>query len=328
MWHLGASKSTVSNWILEATRQALGALVSRPLDGLRLVSLFIDGTVVAEHMVIAAMGLDEGGQKHVLGLWEGTTNNAVVCKALVSDLVGRGLRANVPLLVVIDGSKALQAAVRNVLGECAVVQRCQVHKVRTVLDHLPEDARGWAKRKLDRGYNEREYERALGSLKALAYALEKEYPGAGASLHEGLEETLTVLRLGLPELLRRSLRSTNVIESAIDGARKAIRNVQRWQTGEELLRWTAVNLLEAASRFQRIAGYRDLPVLVEALQKAMLQDESGNVTSREPTICHDHPRYSGSAWWGSCAPHVPRNDCRHHGQDARPVVAAPEDASP
>lgn len=181
------------------------------------------------------------------------------------------------LLVVIDGSKALRAAVRDVLGSSAVVQRCQVHKMRNVLEHLPEEARGWVGRKLDRAYNEADYDRALAGLKALAGALEKDYPGAAASLREGLEETLTVLKLGLPGVLQRSLRSTNVIESAFGGVRRVMRNVKRWQSGEQVLRWTAAGLLEAKSRSCRIPGYRDLPILVEVLRKELLRDQSREV---------------------------------------------------
>ncbi|MEW6049115.1 MAG: IS256 family transposase, partial [Bacillota bacterium] len=238
---LGTSKSTISRRFVQATRKALEELTAKPLDGVRLAALFIDGVVVAGHTAVAAMGLDLGGQKHILGLWEGATENSAVCKSLLSDLVGRGLRVDQPFLVVIDGSKAL-AAVRDVLGKCAAVQRCQVHKVRNVLEHLPEDARSWVKRKLDRAYNEADYAAALVALQALASALEKEYPGAAASLREGLEETLTVLRLVLPELLARSLRSTNAMESAFDAVRTVARNVKRWQNGEQVLRRTAAGL--------------------------------------------------------------------------------------
>lgn len=275
--HLGTSKSTISRRFVEATRKALGELMARPLDGLNLAALFIDGIVVAGRTVVAAMGLDLGGHKHILGIWEGATENSVVCKSLLSDLAGRGLRVGQPLLVVIDGSKALAAAVRDVLGKCAVVQRCQVHKVRNVLEHLPEDARSWVKRKLDRAYNQADYAAALTALQALASALEKQYPGAAASLREGLEETLTVLRLGLPDLLARSLRSTNAMESAFDAVRTVARNVKRWQNGEQVLRWTAAGLLEAESRFHRIAGYRDIPLLVQALEKEVFPDASREV---------------------------------------------------
>lgn len=274
---LSTSKSTISRRFVEATRKALGELMARPLDGIRLAALFIDGVVVARHTAVAAMGLDLDGHKHILGLWEGATENAAVCKSLLSDLVGRGLQVDQPFLVVIDGSKALAAAVRDVLGRCAVVQRCQVHKARNVLEHLPEDARSWVKRRLDRAYNEADYAAALSALEALASALEKRYPGAAASLREGLEETLTVLRLGVPQLLARSLRSTNAMESAFDAVRTVARNVKRWRNGEQVLRWAAAGLLEAQSRFHRIAGYREIALLVAALRKEAFANASREV---------------------------------------------------
>ncbi len=273
----GTSRSTISRRFREATQKALAELMSRPIGDLKLVALFTDGIEVVGHTVVVAMGLEANGRKHILGLWEGATENAAVCKALLSDLVERGLRVEDGLLVVIDGSKALGAAVRDVLGSCALVQRCQVHKKRNVLEHLPEGARGWVGRKLDRAYNEADHAAALTALQALASALEKEYPGAAASLREGLEETLTVLRLGLPELLARSLRSTNAMESAFDAVRTVARNVKRWQNGDQILRWTAAGLLEAESRFHRIAGYRDLPLLIQALRKELFPDKSREV---------------------------------------------------
>ncbi|MGB9879952.1 MAG: IS256 family transposase [Anaerolineae bacterium] len=273
----GTSKSAISRRFIQETRKALAELMSKPIGPLNLVALFIDGVVLAGHTIVAAMGLDVGGQKHILGLWEGATENSALCKSLLSDLVCRGLRTDQPLLVVIDGSKALAAAVRDVLGKCAVVQRCQVHKKRNVLEHLPEDARVWVKRKLDQAYNETDYVTAIGALQTLASALGKEYPGAAASLREGLEETLTVVRLGLPELLSYTLRSTNAIESVFERVKTVARNVKRWRSGEQVLRWTAAAALEAESRFHRIAGYRDIPLLIQALRKEVLPDTSREV---------------------------------------------------
>ena len=149
--------------------------------------------------------------------------------------------------------------------------------MRNVLEHLPENARSWVKRKLDQAYNETDYVTAITALQTLASALEKEYPSAAASLREGLEETLTVLRLGLPELVSHSLRSTNAIESAFAGVRTVARNVKRWHSGEQVLRWTGAGLLEAESRFHRIAGYRDIPLLIQTLQKEVFPDTSREV---------------------------------------------------
>ncbi|EGK14142.1 transposase [Desmospora sp. 8437] len=171
--------------------------------------------------MVVALGIDEEGKKHILGLWEGATENAAVCKSLLMDLVDRGLCVDAGILVIIDGSKALRSAVRNVFGKQAVVQRCQVHKLCNVLDHLPEQERTWVERKIKDAWRQKDADKALRALKRLANQLEEGYPGAVASLREGMEETLTVIHLGLPELLQMSLWSTNAIESAF----KTVRDV-------------------------------------------------------------------------------------------------------
>lgn len=259
------SKSAISRRFRRLTGQRLAELLQRPLTEQELVALFIDGVVVAEHTVVASIGVDVEGRKHLLGLWEGATENASVCKALLENLVERGLDVSQGLLVVIDGSKALRRAVRDVLGPQAVVQRCRVHKLRNVLDHLPKEKRLWVRRKPAAAWAEPDANKAEASLRSLADSLEREYPGAAASLREGLEETLTVNRLGISLALRRSLRSTNLIESAISVARSTARRVKRRRNGEQVLRWTAAGLLEAERRFRRIGGYRDLPFLRAAL---------------------------------------------------------------
>jgi putative transposase len=228
--------------------------------------LMLDGIEIAEHTVVVALGITASGEKQILGLWEGATENAAVCHALLTDLMERGLRVDEGILVVIDGSKALRAAVRDVLGPQAAVQRCQVHKKRNVLDHLPDEVRRWVSRKLDQCWRETDYEKARAALTGLAKNLEEKYPGAAASLREGLDETLTVLRLGLPEPLRKTLRSTNPIESAFDTVRMASRNVKRRRNGQQVLRWAAGGLLEAEKGFRRMKGYRQLPLLADALR--------------------------------------------------------------
>lgn len=179
----------------------------------------------------------------------------------------RGLCSDKGLLVIIDGSKALRAAVRDIFGQNALVQRCLVHKKRNVLDHLPENQRDWVKHKLDKAWDMEDASRAEKELKALANELQKDYPGAAASLSEGLEETLTVKRLGLSDLLTRTLSSTNPIESAFDTVRSLSRNVKRWKNGEQVLRWSAAGLLETEKHFHRINGYKDMPILREALSR-------------------------------------------------------------
>lgn len=261
------SKSAISRRFRRMTAERVRELLQRPLDALDLVAVVIDGVVVADHTVVAAIGVDIEGRKHLLGLWEGATENAAVCKALLDNLVERGLNATRGLLVVIDGSKALRRAVRDVLGPQAVVQRCQVHKLRNVLDHLPKEKHLWVRRKMAAAWAEPDAVQAEASLRALADALEREHPGAAASLREGLEETLTINRLGLSATLRRHLRSTNIIESAISMARATARRVKRWRNGEQVLRWAAAGLLEAEARFRRLGGYRDLPLLRAALRR-------------------------------------------------------------
>jgi len=263
------SKSTVSRKFVAATSAALKQLLERRLDRMTLVALLLDGVEIAEHTVVVALGIDSAGSKQVLGVWEGATENATVCKALLSDLVGRGLNTDQEVLVITDGSKALRAAVREVLGKKAEIQRCQVHKKRNVLEHLPESSRGWVGRKMEQIWIEPDYGRAVAGMKSLACKLEQDYPGAAASLREGLEETLTVNRLKIPGLLRVSLRSTNVIETAFDKVRQHSRNVKRWQSGEQVLRWVSAGLLEAEEGFRKVKGYRQIPILIAALaQKA------------------------------------------------------------
>lgn len=270
----GTSKSAISRRFIRATSKALEELLNRSLEGKRFLVLVIDGVVFAGHTVVVALGITAEGKKEILGLWEGATENAAVCKSLLTDLVARGLKVEGGILVVIDGSKALRLAVKEVFGEQAVVQRCQVHKKRNVLEHLPKEAQGWVGKKLTQAWAEKDYRKALTELSRLATLLEEKYPGAARSLREGLEETLTVVRLGLPETLRKSLRSTNVIETAFDKVRVVTRNVKRWRSGMQVLRWAAAGLLQAEKGFQRLKGYRELPLLAEALLKATTAPEN------------------------------------------------------
>lgn len=273
----GTGKSTVSRRFIQATQRALTELLARPLDEQRYLVLLIDGIEFAEHMVVVALGITADGQKQILGLREGATENATVCRALLADLVERGLQTDAGILAVIDGAKALKAAVTEVFGDKAVIQRCQAHKKRNVVEHLPEKERVWVGRKLDQAWQESDHSRALIAMKRLAHSLEDKYPGAAASLREGLEETLTLLRLGVPERLRRTLRTTNPIESAFDKVRMASRNVKRWQNGQQVLRWAAAGLFEAEKGFRRLQGYRELPVLADALRHQALPDSPTKV---------------------------------------------------
>ena len=262
----GTSKSAVSRRFVAKTRAQLEAWQSQPLDRLDLVGLILDGVHVGEHCLVLALGIAADGQKHALGLWEGSTENATLCQSLLANLQSRGLRTDRSLLVILDGSKALRKAVRDLFGEVALVQRCHVHKMRNVLDHLPERQRMWAKAILQRAYRSTDVAPARRLLLDLARRLEAEHPSAAESVREGLDETLTVLALQLPDSLRRSLTTTNAAESLISRTRHVKRNVKRWRGGQMVVRWVAAGVLEAVKGFRRLKGHKAMPQLVTALR--------------------------------------------------------------
>jgi len=260
------SKSSVSRAFVERTRTALVQLMGRRLDDVRLAVLMLDGIELQGRTNIVALGISTDGAKIPLGLWEGSTENATVATALLSDLVERGLDPAQGILFVIDGSKALRKAIRQVFGE-APVQRCIRHKERNVLEHLPERDRPPVKRRLRAAWAEADHGRARERLRALAAELEHSHPGAAGSLREGLEETLTLTRMGITGSLKRTLASTNPCESMIECVRRTSRNVKRWSSGEMALRWTAAGMLEAEKQFRKVIGYRDLATLAVAIER-------------------------------------------------------------
>jgi putative transposase len=270
------SKPAVSRRVVERTREALEELMSRRLDEIELAALMIDGLDLDERCNVVALGITRDGTKVPLGLWEGSTENATVASALRADLQDRGLDVSAGVLVVIDGAKALAKAVRQVLGAGAVVQRCQRHKERNVMDHLPERERPWVRRKLRAAWEDPDHRAALAALEALARQLEAAHPGAAGSLREGLADTLTVTRLGLRGRLKATLASTNPCESMIEIVRRTQRNVKRWRSGEMRLRWTAAGMLEAEKQFRRIRGHRELPLLLAALHREVAVAEDTN----------------------------------------------------
>jgi putative transposase len=271
------SRSAVSRSFVERTRRSLGDLMSRRLDDVRLAAMMIDGLELQGRTNVVALGITTEGVKIPLGLWEGSTENATVATALLSDLVERGLDPEQGILFVIDGAKALRRAVRNVFGE-APIQRCLRHKERNVTDHLPERDRPAVKQRLRRAWALDNHARALEQLRQLASELDQSHPGAAGSLREGLEETLTLTRLGVRGNLKRTLESTNPCESMIEIVRRTQRNVKRWSSGEMALRWTAAGMLEAEQQFRKIIGYRDLATLVIAIERD-----------------HDHRRHTDTA---------------------------------
>jgi transposase-like protein len=260
------SKSSVSRTFVERTRGALSELMSRRLDDVRLAVMMIDGLELQGRTNVVALGITTDGLKIPLGLWEGSTENATVATALLSDLVERGLDPEQGILFVIDGAKALRKAIRNVFDE-APVQRCLRHKERNVTEHLPERERTAVQQRLRRAWALEDHARALEQLRRLAGELDRSYPGAAGSLREGMEETLTLTRLGVSGNLKRTLESTNPCESMIEIVRRTQRNVKRWSSGEMALRWTAAGMLEAEQQFRKIIGYRDLATLVVAIER-------------------------------------------------------------
>jgi transposase-like protein len=261
------SRSAVSRRFVALSAQQLTAWMSQPLGDLDLRVVQIDGIHFHEHVVLIALGIDAEGQKHVLGLREGTTENATVVRALLSDLVDRGLSPDRPLLFAIDGAKALRKALTAVFGSSAIVQRCQVHKRRNVLEHLPERMRPSVRKAMQQAYDTEDVALARRQLERLAKSLERAHPGAAASLREGLEETLTLQRLGITGALYRTLRSTNPIENLNGLLGRFTRNVKRWRDGSMIVRWIAAGIFEAKRRFRRIRGHRDLETLFAAITR-------------------------------------------------------------
>ena len=264
------SKSAVSRRFVTMTETALAELLAADLSGLDLVALMIDGVHFAESCCIVALGIDIDGVKHPLALVEGSTENATLVTDLLVDLRERGLDVTRPMLVGLDGSKALRKAVIEVLDH-PVVQRCQLHKVRNVKDHLPQRLRTIVGRRMTDAYHAGSALEAEAALLALAAELDRTHPGAAASLREGLSETLTVLRLGVPPTLARTLRSTNAIESMISVCREHAANVKRWRDGQMALRWCAAGMVEAGKQFRRVNGHLHLPVLRAALEREIAE---------------------------------------------------------
>jgi putative transposase len=260
------SKSAVSREFVARTREHLDALMSRSLEDVRLAVLMLDAIELKGRCCVVALGVTTDGIKVPLGLWDGSTENKTVTAHLLSDLVDRGLDCEQGVLVVLDGSKALRAAVDEVFGPVPV-QRCIRHKERNVLAHLPERDRPAVKMRLRRAWAIDDHALALDGLHALAAELERSHPGAASSLKEGLEETLTLTRLRIRGRLKRTLQSTNPIESMIEIVRRTSRNVKRWQSGDMCLRWTAAGMLEAEQQFRKVIGYSDLAKLAVAVER-------------------------------------------------------------
>jgi len=262
----GASKSAVSRRFVARTQVQLDQWLARDLGKLDLVALMIDGVHVADHVVMVALGIDAGGRKHVLGIHEGATENAVACTELLAGLRERGVKTDRAMLVVIDGGKALRKAVRDVFGDRALVQRCQVHKKRNVVDQLPEEMRRSVGAALTEAYRSTDVARARRLLANCVRSLATAHPGAAASLREGLDETLTVMGLALPRALERTLATTNPIENLMNCVRRVGGRVKRWRDGKMIMRWMGAAIGEAQRGFRRLKGHAGMPKLVAALR--------------------------------------------------------------
>jgi len=264
------SKSTVSELFIERTGTALGELMSRRLDDTRLAVMMLDGLQIADRTHVVALGISTEGVKIPLGLWEGSTENATLVSMLLADLVDRGLDPEQAILFVIDGGKALRKAIRDVFGEHALVHRCHRHKERNVCDLLPERDRPQILVRIRGAWALSDHHLARERLELLASELERTWPDAAASLREGMDDTLTLMRLGITGQLAKTLCSTNPCESMIEIVRYTQRNVKRWQDGDMRKRWTAAGMLVAEQQFRRIIGYRDLAKLVIAIERHAL----------------------------------------------------------
>jgi putative transposase len=265
------SKSTVSELFIESTRTALEELMARRLDDVRLAAMMIDGMEIAERTHVVALGITTDGVKIPLGLWEGSTENATVTRELLSDLVDRGLDPEQAILFIIDGGKAIRRAIKDVFGERALVHRCHRHKERNVCDQLPEQERDRVRTRLRQAWALTDPQAARQRLGRLHVELERSWPDAARSLAEGLEETLTLTRLGITGQLAKTLCSTNPCESMIEIVRRTQHNVKRWREGDMRKRWTAAGMLEAERQFRRIIGYRHLAELVIAIERHALR---------------------------------------------------------
>lgn len=262
----GLDKSAVSEHFIEASRAKLQELMERRLDKTRLCALMVDATPFAGQQMVAALGIAQDGRKMILGIHQGATENATVVGELLGDLMNRGLDFSAPRLYVLDGGKALTAAVKKYAGESAPIQRCQVHKRRNVLDHLTDEQKPTVAKKMNAAYAMEDYATAKQALDRLHRELMDLNPSAARSLGEGMEETLTVHRLRVPMQLRKTLASTNVIESAFSIVEHVCKNVKRWHGGDQRERWVGSGLLVAQKQFRRIIGHKQIPSLIRELE--------------------------------------------------------------
>jgi putative transposase len=273
------SRSSVSRRFVARTKRQVRQFLSRPLGDLDLPVIMIDGTGLGDHLLLVAIGIEADGHKHVLGVVEGTTESSQVGLSLFRNLIDRGLVVERARLFVIDGGRGIRSAIRSIFGTWALIQRCQVHKMRNILDHLPEHKRPWVKAAVRRAWDAPTAPKAKAQLKRLAKQLEEPHPGAAASVLEGLDETLTLHRLGLRGALYRTLRSTNPIENLQGSIKGVARHVKRWRSGSMALRWCVTALYEAEKRFRRVKGFCTMPSLIAALEATLKKPQDVDTAS-------------------------------------------------
>jgi putative transposase len=263
----GTSKSAASRHLIARTSSKVIDYLARPLQDVKLLALMIDGVVIADHTLVVALGITEDGRKEPLGLAQGSTENAQLCTNLLQDLLARGLRVEERVLCVIDGARGIRKALQDVFGDLAVIQRCQLHKRRNILGLVPERCHAYVLRRLKDAYASSTADTARKQLRALAEWLERDgHDSAAASLREGMEETLTVVKLGLSAPLRQFFATTNAIENVMGTVRRVARNVKHWRKGDMRRRWVGLGLIEAGKKFRRIKCHRSLSVLIKALR--------------------------------------------------------------
>ena len=263
----GTSKSAVSRRFIQGTQKKFNELTKRDLSKLNLAVIMIDGIHFADHVVLVALGIDAEGRKTVIGLHEGATESSASCRALLRGITDRGVSTEQGMLFVIDGGKGLRKAIIDAWGKLALIQRCQVHKLRNVEDHLPDSMQSTVRQAMNQAYRIGNVKKAKKLLNNLAAKIEDQHPGAAGSLREGLDETLTVMGLGIPEQLERMLSVTNAIENLFSTVRSVSHRVKRWRSGTMILRWTAAGLLEAERGFRKIRGHKHMPKLLAALRE-------------------------------------------------------------
>jgi putative transposase len=272
---VGVSKSAVSRQAIEASSEQLKQLQERRWDSTEILVIYIDGQRFGDHLIISAVGVDTDGKKHVLGLAAGATENAAAVKGLLTHLRDQGLPTDRKYLFVIDGAKALRAAIEEVFGSEQPVQRCRNHKLRNVVDELPKEQRGQTLSLMRAAFRCRTADEGEKRLEQMARFLERDHETAARSLREGMKEMFTLQRLDIPQSLHKCLATTNIIESPHSGVEQRTHKVTRWRSQDMVERWAASAWLLTERHFRKVVGHRDLWSLAGIL---------GRETSLQKTI--------------------------------------------